>query len=273
MATGRALHVPCYPGELGWEIINYAPHVNHVFSQQVYDEVHCVVRSGREALYPMATHYYPISLSTRKSMGNNGSKPPANNIFNSLKKKFKTVDKVKVPTGGCKYVKRRKYLRYSACEADLWKWRHIPDNSVVLCVRGRNFGTHKNWSSKNWHKLIEHIISQGFSPVITGFKELVDIELPDGCIDVQDRTTLGDLLAIMQKSKFAIGGSTGPLHFASLSEVPHAVWGSPRIKDRYIKSWNPHRTKVEYQVCAGGSFNCPLNEALKLADRMIARVV
>lgn len=273
MSTGRALYAPCYPGELGWELINYAPHVNHIFSQHNYDEVHCIVRRGRETLYPMATHCHPISLSTKKSMGNNGPKPPSNNIFSALKEKFEIVDKIKVPKGGCKYVKHRKYFQYKAHEADLWKWKHIPKNSVVFCVRGRKFGAHKNWPAKNWHKLIIHIMSQGFTPVITGLKELISVDLPEGCIDVQNQTTLGDLLAIMQKSKFAIGGSTGPLHFASLSGVPHAVWGSPRIKDRYLKSWNPFRTKAEYQTCVSGGFDIPLKEALRLADRMIARVM
>lgn len=272
MATGRVLYVPCYPGELGWELINYVPHVNYVFGKHDYDEVHCIVRKGREVLYPMATHCHPISLSTKKSMGNNGPKPPSNNVLSDLKKKFETVDKIKVPVGGCKYVKHRKYFQYQAHETDLWKWRHIPKNAAVFCVRGRNFGTHKNWSPKNWYKLIVHVMGQGFTPVITGFKELVDIDLPKGCIDVQDKTTLGDLLAIMQKSKFAIGGSTGPLHFASLSGVPHAVWGSPRIKDRYLRSWNPHSTKVEYQICLGGGFNCSLKDAQKLADKIIAGI-
>jgi ADP-heptose:LPS heptosyltransferase len=189
-----------------------------------------------------------------------------------LKKRFETVDKIKVPVGGCKYVKHRRYIRYEARETDLRKWKHIPKNAVTFCVRGRNFGTHKNWSPKNWRRLIDHVMGQGFTPVITGIKELISIDLPDGCIDVQDQTTLGDLIAIMQKSKFAIGGSTGPLHLASLSGVPHAVWGSPRIKDRYLKSWNPHRAKVEYQACASGGFDIPLKEALKLADRMIERV-
>ena len=272
MSTGRALYVPCYPGELGWELINYAPHVNHVFSRHDYDEVHCIVREGREVLYPMASHCHPISLSTKKSMGNNGVKPPHNKILANLRKQFSTVDTVKVPVGGCKYVKHRKYLRYAADDDSLWKWRHIPANSVVFCVRGRNFGVHKNWSPKNWKKLIEHIMGKGYTPVVTGIKELISIDLPNGCVDVQNETTLSDLLAIMKKSKFVIGQSTGPLHFASLSGIPHAVWGSPRIRDRYLKSWNPHHTKVEYQICPSGGFNCSVKDAIALADRMIERV-
>jgi len=274
MSSKKILYVPCYPGELGWELINYIPHVNCVFSGGNYSEVHCVVREGREALYPMATRFYPISLSTKKSMGNNGPKVPSNNILNSLKSKSKNVDVIKVPGGGCKYIKHRKYLKYKASENALWKWRHIPQNSIIFCVRGRNFGTHKNWSSENWNCLAKHVLSKGFIPVISGLKELVAFELPAGCINVQDKTNFDDLLAIMQKSQFAIGGSTGPLHLASLANVAHAVWGSSRIKDRYLKSWNPHRTEVEYHICnsKGKGFNCPLKDALRLADKMIDKI-
>lgn len=272
MATGRALYVPCYPGELGWELINYAPHVNYVFEKHKYSEVHCVVRRGREVLYPMATHFYPISLSTKKSMGNNGPKPPSNKIVKTLVKRFEIVDIIKVPIGGCKYVKRRKFMKYQAHKDTLWKWRHIPKNAVSFCIRGRNFGVHKNWSPKNWNKLIVHIMERGFTPIITGIKDLVEVDLPKGCIDVQDRTDLGDLMAIMQKSKFVIGQSTGPLHLASLVGVPHAAWGSSRLKKRYLKIWNPHRTEVEYQECPKGGFNCTLKDAIELANRIIEKV-
>jgi len=155
----------------------------------------------------------------------------------------------------------------------LLKWGHIPKNSVVFCIRGRNFGVHKNWSSENWQRLISYVIGRGFTPVVSGIKELVSVDFPDGCINVQDKTSMGDLLAIMQRSRFVVGQSTGPLHFASLSGVPHAVWGSSRIRDRYIKDWNPHLTTVEYQVCPNGGFDCPLKDAIRLVDRIIARLV
>lgn len=268
----RALYVPCYRGELGWELINYVPHIQHVCKHTKYDEVHCVVRRGRESLYPMGTHFYPIDLSTKKSMGNNGAAPPKDKIASKLEGRFKVVDSIKTPGGGCKYIKHRKYIKYSADDKTLWKWRHIPQNSVVLCVRGRNFGVHKNWAPEKWLGLIDHLIKKDFTPIVSGIKELIDLNLPSGCMDVQNKTTMGDLLAIMQRSKFAVGQSTGPLHFASLSGVPHAVWGSARIKDRYIKSWNPHRTLVEYFVCKKDKFDCTVEEAIGLIDRLLERL-
>ncbi|MHA2279411.1 MAG: glycosyltransferase family 9 protein [Promethearchaeota archaeon] len=270
MNQAKALYIPCYPGELGWELINYVPYVNSIFHNGMYAEVHAVPRIGREALYPMATHFHPIDLPTKKSMGNSGLRPPKNGIVKGLRKRFSTVDCVVLPTGGCRYVKPRRFLVYKADEASLQKWRHIPVNSIVCSVRGRDFGVHKNWPGDNWRKLCEHIIDRGFRPVIVGMKELVDFQLPEGCIDVRDRTTMADLIAIMQKSRFVIGQSSGPMHLASLCQVPHAVWGSPRLHDRYAKSWNPHKTMMEYHHCR--EFQCTLEDALGLADRLIQRL-
>lgn len=265
----KALYIPCYSGELGWELINYVPYVNYICSKNNFSEVHAVVREGREVLYPMSTHVYPIKLSDSKSMGNNGPSPPKNNIIKQLKSTFE-VKEIASPKGGCKYIKHRKYLKYEAEPDSLWKWRHIPDDAVTCCVRRRSFGSHKNWKDKHWSALCEFLLKNGMTPVITGLVDLVKFKLPSGCIDAQNRTTMSDLLAILQKSRFAVGQSTGPMHFSSLAGVPHVAWGTSRIQDRYLKSWNPHKTPVEYLVCKQG-FQCSPEEVHPLILKMIER--
>lgn len=244
----NVLFVSVYPGELGWELINYAPHICYLVCRKKYKQVHIMVREGRQAIYPMGTHFYPINLDSSKSMGNNGPRVKDSGIPAELSKHF-SVDEVKTPSGGCKYIKKRKYIKYKATDAALYKWRHIPKNSVVLCIRGRRFGNHKNWENTNWSQLCQLLLKMNFTPVITGTKESVVFDPPAGCLDLWGSTTIDDLIAVMQKSLFAIGQSTGPMHLASLSGVPHAVWGTPRIQDRYLNTWNPHKTLVEYFAC------------------------
>lgn len=263
----NVLYVPVYPGELGWEIINYVPYVNYIFSQKEYSEVHVVVRSGREALYPMGTHFYPISLSSETSMANNGPIPPPNKIAHKLEKRGLIVDTVKVPTGGMKYCKHRSFIKYNANAEHLQKWRGLPTNSVVLAVRGRKYGSHKNWDTHNWVKLCKHLISKNFTPILTGLRESVIIDC-SGCIDLTNQTTIADLLAIMKLSLLVIGQSTGPMHLASLSGVPHVVWGSARIAVRYTNSWNPHNTIVKYCSCEN-NFLCSYESVKSMVDTMI----
>lgn len=266
----KALYVPCYRGELGWELINYVPHVNHIVSRNKFKEVHIVVRNGREALYPMGSHFYPISLSSAKSMANNGPAPPSNNIVKELRTRF-YVESIGLPPPGMRFIKGRKFLKYEPSKIASEKWAHLPDNTVTLCVRDRPFGPHKNWKPAYWVKLCEYLLSCDLVPVITGLKKSLEFEVLDGCVDLRNMTTIEDLIAILHQSRFAVGQSTGPTHLASLCGVPHAVWGSLRIQERYLRTWNPHQTMVEYESC-GKQFCCSDKDVLQLVDRMIKRI-
>lgn len=265
----NVLFVSVYPGELGWELINYAPHVYHLVRQKKYKQVHIMVRAGRQAIYPMGTHFYPINLDSSRSMGNDGPRAKDDHILEKLFKRF-SVDQVKSPRRGCKYIKKRKYIKYKATEAALYKWRHIPKNAVVLCVRGRKFGSHKNWEHTNWSQLCQLLLRMNFTPIITGIKESVVFDPPAGCLDLWNRTTIDDLIAVMQKSLFVVGQSTGPMHLAALSGVPHAVWGTPRIQDRYLNTWNPHGTQVEYFACK--KFISTYDEVAGLIQSMVKKL-
>ncbi len=266
----KALYVPCFPGELGWEAINYVPCVNYACSVSKFDEVHIVVRKGRQALYPMGTHFYPIDLSTSKSMGNSGHKPPSNDIVKELRSKFEVMKIDPLPPG-CREAKRRKFLRYQASEDALHKWRHIPENAAVLCVRGRSFGKHKNWKGEKWKALCKYLLDHSFTPIVTGIHETVSFEAPLGCVDVRDKTTIEDFIAIAQRSCFVTGQSTGPAHLASLAGVPHAIWGSARIQDRYMKRWNPHKTPVAYLSC-GNHFDGEMTKVIELIERLLDKI-
>lgn len=267
----NALYVPCYPGELGWEAINYVPHINYICSNKKFDEIHIVVRKGREALYPMGTHFYPISLSTSKSMGNSGHRPPGDKIVKILRKRKLEVTKIEPLPSGCRLAKHRVFLRYRSNESSLNKWRCISKNSVTLCVRGRSFGKHKNWKGEKWRSLCEYLLAQSFIPVITGVHETVSFEAPLECIDLRDKTTIEDFLAVAQLSRFVMGQSTGPAHLASLAGVPHAIWGSARIQDRYMKSWNPHKTPVVYLAC-GKHFDGDVKKVIGLIGELLKKI-
>lgn len=267
----NALYVPIFPGELGWEIINYVPYVNYICSKTNYDDVHVVVRPGRECLYPMGTHFYPVPLPTNTSMGNSGPRAPKNDIVQRLSSNKIVVDEIGIQKTGMRYFKKRKYLHYKFSADSAQKWRSLPENGVTMLVRGRKFGPHKNWAPDNWVALCEYILSRNLVPIITGLQEQVTFQEPVGCLNLQGQTTLEDLLTIMQRSKFVVGQSTGPAHFASMAGVPHAIWGSRRIEERYTGSWNPHKTAVEYHVC-GEQFECRVQDAVYLVDRMCKRL-
>lgn len=273
MSRPNALYVPCYPGELGWEVINYVPYINHLVSRGNYAEVHITVREGRESLYPMGTHFYPIPLPLGKSMGNSGPKLPPSKVCNVLQRRFVVKKALPLPHS-CRYAKKRKFFTYIPSKESCEKWDDLPSNLVGCLIRGRPFGSHKNWEGDNWVQLIKLLQGLNFTPVIIGLKEESEFEAPEGSVDLRGKTDCSDLISVMFKSKFVIGQSTGTAHLASLIEVPHAVWGSQRIKERYIETWNPHKTLVEYHSCGklNQGWHITFSEVADLAERMVKKI-
>ncbi len=261
------LFVPFYVGELGWEIVNYIPHVNYLLKRNKYDEVHVVLKKDHEALYPMGTHFYTAAMKRDKSMGNSGDDIPG--ISKEVWKDLKHRDDIKAisvdrPKPGMKFYKRRSFLRYKPTE----ECPDIPKNSVLLCIRGRKFGHYKNWGIKNWKGLCEYIQSKDLVPVLSGVTGMTVFDAPEGCIDLRNKTTLADMINLMHHCKFVMGGSTGTTHLAALCSVRHAVWGTRRIKERYVRSWNPFHAPLEYCSC-NKDWTFSFDEGKKLAKRMI----
>lgn len=56
---------------------------------------------------------------------------------------------------------------------------------------------------------------------------------------------LSRTIATICASKLVVGGSSAPMHLASLCEVPIVVWiGPPADIERYLSYWNPFHSKV-----------------------------
>src|SRR5437773_4979379 len=68
----------------------------------------------------------------------------------------------------------------------------------------------------------------------------------DGCDDLRSRD-LSETRTALQSIKLLAGGSSAPMHLASLCGVPIVVWRTVRdteFCDRYLEFWNPHKTPV-----------------------------
>jgi len=64
-------------------------------------------------------------------------------------------------------------------------------------------------------------------------------------IDLTNQTTLDDCLAIMNRTRLAVGGSSGLLHLASRCGVNRVIWGDPRTIVRYAET-NWFGSRFEY---------------------------
>jgi ADP-heptose:LPS heptosyltransferase len=70
----------------------------------------------------------------------------------------------------------------------------------------------------------------------------------DDCDDLRD-SDLSHTRTALKSIKIVAGGSSAPMHLASLCGLPIVVWWKKALfpfdpRDKYICLWNPHKTPV-----------------------------
>jgi len=120
-----------------------------------------------------------------------------------------------------------------------------------IAVHARRKGDNRDYSSEKWDDLCKEL-KRLYSAEILAIGLEKDY-CPKGA---EDRRT-SDLFRtreVIQSCQLVMGGSSGLMHFASLSRVPHLVWGDPDYpipeiapsSVAYATVWNPFNTPVVY---------------------------
>lgn len=99
----------------------------------------------------------------------------------------------------------------------------------------------RNWPEDRYAAIVDYLNSKGFTVILTGGPSQIEIEfgqfISNQCqskpIDLIGKTSLGELLALLQQAQFVIAPDTGPAHMATI--VDTAVIG-------LFASSNPLRT-------------------------------
>ena len=276
-----SLYVKGFPGELGWEICNYVPYVNYVVRQKPYRKVVVCCRPDRQSLYPFATHYRSSSMPTDKGVvGNSGPRGPIfqkealgdRKIVQKMTKNGWKVTVVHPFTDRASNVrgrrrmffwsKKRAPFKYTPSQEGVEKWKEIiPDNAIALCIRNRNHKRKKNWTIKHCLDLSKRLIKFGYVPVFLGLP-VNGFKPPKPSVNLLGKTDMSDLIAVFSMVNLVVGQSTGIMHLASHCGAPHVVWGSKRIKKRYLSTWNPLGTPAKFIAQANWS---PTNVSIMTA--------
>jgi hypothetical protein len=71
---------------------------------------------------------------------------------------------------------------------------------------------------------------------------------PNNCDDLRS-SDLGQTRELLKNIRIVAGGSSAPMHLASLCGLPIVVWWKnsaldPELRDKYLRFWNPHATPV-----------------------------
>jgi len=126
------------------------------------------------------------------------------------------------------------------------EWRPIAgltESMEYVVIHPGSKGSAPNWPSLFYLELIKKM-AENYKVVITGQGNDIT-ELPDGVIDLINKTDFAQLLGILSKSKLLVSGGTGPLHIAAALGTPvlglfpnHPVTGPQR--------WGPRGKRASF---------------------------
>lgn len=116
----------------------------------------------------------------------------------------------------------------SAPKQDLeWAKQHLDERPLfILCPSASK--PERNWTTEGYVQLIEHMHQQGLKTMLIGSPAPNEVELaqqitnktPHVDANLVGKTTLPQLLALLQCAKLVIAPDTGPAHMATLAGTP-----------------------------------------------------
>jgi hypothetical protein len=105
---------------------------------------------------------------------------------------------------------------------------------------------YRDWDHVHWNSLTKKLLNDGYKIACIG-KSGMSYKIPN--IDNYMDIPLNKLSNIVHSSKYIVGGSSGPMHFATLCGTSQIVWSGDNIhtnKTRYLDWWNPFKTSVSF---------------------------
>ncbi|MDR3281816.1 MAG: glycosyltransferase family 9 protein, partial [Endomicrobium sp.] len=112
------------------------------------------------------------------------------------------------------------------------KFTKSHENFISLLPFARGKG--KNWSVSNYYKLIDLIEKEydDIRIVVLGTMESFGEIKSRKVVDLCGKTNIEELASILLKSKIAIGADTGPMHLASVLQIPSVfIFGVSNINE------------------------------------------
>ena len=227
-------------GEFGWELFCWQGYLRYISKD--YDETIVMSRPNNGFLYEDFAEFIPFDTPTEVADSWMGRKVTDREILNALKGRKHT--KVIKPTNIGFLPAQGGEFRTSDVFRNQQKFIPLKSDSldkkydIILHARNKKVGSNRNWSKDKWEKLIDKLKEDGYTMCTIGNHESFNF---DG-IDDYRLKPIEDTVSLMNRANLIIGQSSGAMHLASLSKLPHLVWSSSHNKLRYQKYWNPFDT-------------------------------
>ena len=139
--------------------------------------------------------------------------------------------------------------------SNLLSQKNINLKKMVVVHPGMG-GSARNWPAKSYKSLIEKMITQNMSVVLTGgildhdFLQSSGVLKIPGVVSLLDQTRGDDLLAVLSLARVVVAPSTGVAHLAASLGVPTASLFSPVLVQAPLRVGA--RREVCQNFCASG---------------------
>ncbi|HXL57598.1 MAG TPA: glycosyltransferase family 9 protein [Chitinophagaceae bacterium] len=134
-------------------------------------------------------------------------------------------------------------------------------SKTYICVHPGSRGTQRQWPPAYFAALADYCIEHGFTVVLTGTNDEIDITkevqkcMKHTAIDLTGKTSLGAVAVLIKNAFMLISNCTGVSHIAAAVETPSVVvsldgepkrWAPPNKTLHHVIDWtkNPHFEKV-----------------------------
>jgi hypothetical protein len=235
-----------YSGELGWELMEWSGYVRRL--RDKYRRTIVISYAGHGCLYD-GCEYYPHDLTLEASGYWYGSL--------SAKQIHAMVASYPRALGLRSYdwlhpTHLNNYAKFLLGPQLFWKpfernRKHYPYD-VAFHFRSirRADQDEKNYPLEYARDLVQQCKSHGIQVCCIGHP-LYALGL-NNCDDLRS-SNLRESCEVLKRIRLVVGGSSAPMHMASLCGLPIVVWwkATPfdtELRDRYLRLWNPHRASV-----------------------------
>jgi ADP-heptose:LPS heptosyltransferase len=101
-------------------------------------------------------------------------------------------------------------------------WRSLPRPYIVVQRRAGRWTPNKDWPEKYWIELIESLSRQA-SVIEIGNKTFEQKSVLKNYMDLRDRTSLEELIAVIAAGDILVGPPSGPSHIAAAANIPSVL--------------------------------------------------
>lgn len=257
--TRTHLIVAPYPGEFGWELMNWQGRVRHVARSSAYSRMTIVGPPDRRALYGDLLRTMPnrVGFCPCRPLELPGDACDDHRVDDSQAR----IDSAFLAHRLEQFARNASHhagfdasgdVMTPPLDSTMWP-TSLPHQSLVslhragpididiaLVTRNRELAAERNQPESWWTELTNRLQACGLS--------VMRCDPP-----------MNAAISTLSRARLAIGASTGGLHLASLCDCPHYVWGPgaeavwtpARItnRQRYETIWNPFATPCQYDEC------------------------